>query len=93
MDGVCGWLVTVDVCVDGLSAYSTVSISLCLPVFPSVQLSMCLIFVWLITPELLNHFKNKFGMVVYYHEAECHAEKTGSVFKVKVTLRIYKIKI
>ena len=41
MDGVCGWLVTVDVCMDGLSAYSTVSISMpaCLSICPTVHVS------------------------------------------------------
>ena len=32
-----------------------------------------------VSPELVNHFfvvvVTKFGMVVYYHEAMCHAEK------------------
>ena len=40
----------------------------------SVRLSMCLI---LSEQHLLNHSTlfNKLGMMVYYHEVVCHAEK------------------
>ena len=39
---------------------------------PSVLLSVCLI---LISLAPLNQYFTKFGMVVYYHEVDCHAEK------------------
>ena len=46
---------------------------------------------------LLNHstifFYTKLGMVVYYHEAMCHAEKLVHCLNVKVTGKAFIIKI
>ena len=39
---------------------------------PPVRVSK---FVQTISPEPLHHFLTKLGIVVYYHEVECHAEK------------------
>ena len=50
-------------------------------VCPSVVLSVCLI---VSAQHLLNRstiFFTKFGMVVYYHEAMCHAEKLVHYFQ------------
>ena len=49
------------------SLCQSVHLSICCPVGVSD-------FVWMISPEPLNHF-NQHGLVVYYHEKECHAEK------------------
>ena len=41
----------------------------------------------------LQSFVTKFGIVVHYHVPECHAKKWDSIFKVKVTMLAYIIKI
>ena len=41
----------------------------------------------------LQSFVTKFGIVVHHHEPECHAKKWYSIFKVKVTVWAYIIKI
>ena len=46
------------------------------------QLSVCML-----------PFVTNLGIVVHYHEPECHATKWDSVFKVKVTVWAYGIKI
>ena len=40
----------------------------------------------------LQPFVTKLGIVVHYHELECHAKKWDSIFKVKVTVWAYIIK-
>ena len=35
----------------------------------------------------------KLGIVVHHHEPECHAKNWDSIFKVKVTVWAYMIKI
>ena len=48
-------------------------------------------FVWTISRGTAQLFVTKLGMVVYYHEAECQAEKKRlTVFKVQVRARAYK---
>ena len=52
-------------------------IGITLPGCPSVCPSLCVsYFVRTISPAPLNHFLTKLGMMVYYHEVECHAEKS-----------------
>ena len=50
-----------------------------------------------IVPTLLSvcmlPFVTKLGIVVHHHEPECHVKKWNSVFKVKVTVWAYVIKI
>ena len=41
----------------------------------------------------LQSFVTKPGIVVHHHEPECHAKKWDSIFKVKVTVCVYIIKI
>ena len=43
--------------------------------------------------ECLQSFVTKLGIVVHHHEPECHAKKWDSIFKVKVTVWAYIIKI
>ena len=43
--------------------------------------------------ECLQSFVTKLGIVVRHHELECHAKKWDSIFKVKVTVWAYIIKI
>ena len=50
--------------------------------FVSTRLGVC-----------LQSFVTKFGIVVHHHEPECHAKKWDSIFKVKVTVWAYIIKI
>ena len=38
-------------------------------------------------------FVTKLGIVVHHHEPECHSKKWDSIFKVKVTLWAYIIKM
>ena len=58
-----------------------ITLSICPSVYLSVVLSVNLI---VSAQYLLNHltiFFTKFGMVVYYHEAMCHAEKLVHYFQ------------
>ena len=41
----------------------------------------------------LQSFVTKFGIVMHNHELECDAKKWDSIFKVKVTVWVYIIKI
>ena len=41
----------------------------------------------------LKSFVTKFGIVVQHHEPECHAKTWDSIFKVKVTVWAYIIKM
>ena len=41
----------------------------------------------------LQSFVTKLGIVVHHHELESHAKKNDSIFKVKVTVWVYIIKI
>ena len=41
----------------------------------------------------LQPFVTKLGIVVHHHEVECHVKKWDSIFKVKVTVWVYIIKI
>ena len=41
----------------------------------------------------LQPFVTKLGIVVHHHEAECHVKKWDSIFKVKVTVWAYIIKM
>ena len=41
----------------------------------------------------MQSFVTKLGIVVHHHEPECHAKKLDSIFKVKVTVWAYIIKI
>ena len=50
--------------------------------FVPTQLSVC-----------LQSFVTKLGIVVHHHELKCHAKKWDSIFKVKVTVWAYIIKI
>ena len=43
--------------------------------------------------KCLQSFVTKLGIVVHHHELECHAKKWDSIFKVKVTVWAYIIKI
>ena len=43
--------------------------------------------------ECLQSLVTKPGIVVHHHEPECHAKKWDSIFKVKVTVWAYVIKI
>ena len=56
--------------------YIGITLSIC----PSIHLSRCSSVpvsncVYSVSPEPLNHFFTKFGMIVCYHEAMCPAEK------------------
>ena len=51
-------------------------------VFVPTRLSVC-----------LQSFVTKLCIVVHHHEPECHAKKWDSIFKVKVTVWAYIIKI
>ena len=51
-------------------------------VFVPTRLSVC-----------LQSFVTKLGTVVHHHELEYHAKKWDSIFKVKVTVWAYIIKI
>ena len=45
---------------------------------------------------ITEHFVTKLGMVMQHHEPKCHAQKKTTVlaiFKVKVTVRAYMIKM
>ena len=65
-----------------------------LSVHPSVHLSFCPC-VW-VCPDSISWtarpFLTKLGMMVYYHEMVCHAEKLDHCLNVKVTVRAYIIK-
>ena len=41
----------------------------------------------------LQSFVTKLGIVMHHYEPECHAKKWDSIFKVKVTMWAYIIKI
>ena len=43
--------------------------------------------------ECLQSFVTKLGIVVHHHELECRAKKWDSIFKVKVPVWAYIIKI
>ena len=52
--------------------------------------------IWSHSAELsvsLQPFVAKLGIVVHNYEPECHAKKWDSIFKVKVTVWAYIIKI
>ena len=51
-------------------------------IFVPTRLSVC-----------LQPFVTKLGIVVHHHEPECHATKWNAIFKVKVTVWAYIIKI
>ena len=77
------------------SLWNRLSVSLC----HSVRVSAS---VRTISPEPFKHFffffLTKLGMAVYYHEAECtegkkKKKKRFTVFNVKVTPRVYIVKL
>ena len=43
--------------------------------------------------DCMQPFVTKLGIVVHHHEPQCHVKKWDSIFKVKVTVWAYVIKI